>query len=232
MSSDDQSNSRPEMTLIKPIDYKVELPPSLNYQLDLATTDELKIILSRLKEGRRQTMNFRTMPTAQALVLKVAETQKIIGWQGFDHHHRPDYPEKFSLHLDEEYRSFLLGLALEHGLAVYLQKHNVPHAYVRMESSSNSSLLDWRVKTGIYKRQAISELNPEWVANCKKCELFGKKCPEQTFFQFDVNEWVEFGNRRLGIHQHISFPANVVLAKDIIRMHPSKEIRYQARWAA
>ncbi len=233
-SDDDVSNSnRPEIKEFSNGQrYLVESPPSLSYIVDLASSEEKNLIFARLKSMARQTMNFRSMPKARVIVLKDMEKGgKIIGWQGFDFESVPNYPEKFSLHLDTEYRSFLLGLALEQAMAMFLQSKGVEKVFARMQSSSNKSLMDWRLKAGVFSPQESDQLDSSWKDKCKECELFGQRCPTQAYFTFNIPAALELGFKRIGFVQFTGFPVKLKISPNKIRGSGQNQKKYRLDWA-
>lgn len=213
--------------------FNIERPAGLNYRVELATELEKQYIIRRLRAGNRQTMNVRTMPTARFIILRDMDLRgKIIGWQGLDYETKLNFPEKFSLHLDEEYRSFLLGLVLEHAFAIHLKSIGIEIAYVRMDVSGNFNLSQFRTKNGFFTQLEPSNLDQEWVEKCKQCELFKGSCKEQGFFSFHVSQLIDFATRRLGPANFTEFPAKVVLVETMIRKGDEDQVKLQARWGA
>lgn len=212
--------------------FKWEQPPSLKYIARLATQEEKEEIIRRLKVDGRQTMNFRLMPEAQAVVLlDRANGEKIIGWHGFHiKKEQLDLSEKFSLHLDPEYRNFLLGLALETALYKHLHDNNVESVLMRINKSSTPSLMEYRLKTGIAVLISPSEMPGSWVKSCGDCELFKKTCHEQIYFRADVEKGLSFGCQRLGPLFDGTLPIPIELVESKVRK--TERGQYTAKWAA
>lgn len=194
-----------------------EAPPSYKYGIEMASEHELAQIVKKLSELGRQTMNFRTSKTAQAIVLKNLEDGgKIVGWQGIDIGNRK-FPEKFSLHLEPEFRRFLLGVVLELAYAVQLKNEGIDFAYVRMDSTSNAGLKDWRLNTGVFTEVPREHFPTEWLNMCNGCELHKISCNSQIFIQLNVHAYIEFGMRRLKIDTPLAAPGEIELKPDIVR---------------
>lgn len=226
------SEAKPVKDDSNPRDYVVERPPSLMYQIDIATSQEKAEIIIALARMNRQTMNFRMMKESYAIILRDLEAGgKIIGWQGYGFDPGVKYPEKFSLHLDDSYRAFLLGLILEHAFALHMAKRGVGFAYLRMESATNSSLLKWRTSNGFFKELDRAQLDPRWIAQCKQCELYGAKCSVQAYFTVDLTALIDFATRRLGNPLNSPIPAKVVLKEGLIRKDEARS-KFVAKWAA
>lgn len=206
-------------------------PLSLSYQVRLASHEELKNIVVALKLMGRQTMNFRTMPDTQALVLIDNENQdKIIGWHGFVLNGDHGISEKFSLHLEPNYRNFLLGLALETVLYKYLHSKDVIFSIIRMNRSETPSLLDYRMKTGVVKPMHSEDFPESWLNKCDGCELYKKNCMEQDFFEADVIKGIALGEKRLGPINFIQLPVQIRLMEEKIR--DSEKHMFVAKWTA
>ncbi len=209
-----------------------EAPPSLDFEINWATHEERKLILQTMVQNHRQTMNFRTMPTAKLLVMRDRnDLRKIVGWEGLDYQHNPKFPEVFSQYVAPEYRTYLLGLALSHACASFLQSVGVKNAFLRMEAESNSDLLELR-KSSIYRILESEELDQQWVSECQKCELKGSHCKVQAYLTYKVDDWVQFGNKRLGRMAILSFPAQILLRKENFRNFKEDTVRYRAKWVA
>ncbi len=178
-----------------------EAPPTLTFQLDWASTAEREEILERMRELGRQTMNLRLMKTSRLLRMRAPEDgDRIVGWAGLDAWHTPGLAEFFSLYVVPEYRSYLVGLILETARCAFVTKEcpQVERVLVRMESSSNTSLLRYRVGAGLMTEADPGELAAATRALCHRCELFGGSCAEQAFLWVDVARFLERGNARLG----------------------------------
>lgn len=207
-----------------------EVPPSLKYSIAIASPPQVQQIIQKLKSMNRQTMNLRNMANVEVLILRDDEkNQKIVGWQGLGIHSEYDIPEKFSLHLDTEYRSFLLGLALETVYYKYLRQRGYNYAMARMDVKATPSLKDYRMTVGVFVPVAKSEMPPRWQDMCSGCELFNKSCVQQVYFKCDVEKGVAFGEQRLGLINALAFPYQVELVEHKIRKAGRK---YVPSWAA
>ena len=176
-------------------------------------------------------MNFRTMPGSNAFLLIDNENnQKVVGWQGYAINPLNNQPEKFSLHLDDDYRAFLLGLALETAYYWFFDQLGHKWAWLRMDKNSTQSLYEYRKKTGIAVEVANSELESDWIQQCSGCELFKKSCADQVYFKLDVKRGLLFGQERLGPLDLSGFPLKIELVEAKIRKE-SREKRFQAKWA-
>lgn len=211
------------------VQMREEQPPSLNYVIRLATADEIVNIVKNLQIFERQTMNFRMMPDAKALVLFDRDNMnKIIGWQGFTLKGFNDIPEKFSLHLDLAYRSFLLGLALETVLYKYLDQSGLNYTILRMDRNGTESLMNYRTTTGVVKEILPKEMPKEWLSMCGNCELYKKTCMQQSFFKVYIRKGIELGEKRLGAIGELKFPVQIKLEENQIR---KVERKFLAKWA-
>lgn len=210
------------------------LPPSFNYVIDWASPIERELVFARMRANGRQTMNFRTMPTAKLIVLRDLDNGgKIIGWEGLDWEHNPEYPEVFSQFVEEGYRSFLLGVALSHACASILMKNGKENAFLRMEQSKNDALLNIRANSKIYRVLEPHELKESWTSQCQNCELYKKSCQTQAYLTYKVKDWVDFGNRRMGVSDIVTLPSRLTLRKEIFRKeNRDGKVRYQAKWVA
>ncbi|MGE0634355.1 MAG: hypothetical protein AB7O96_18210 [Pseudobdellovibrionaceae bacterium] len=214
---------------LAPSEFSIERPPSLNYVVRLAVPLEKELIIARLKSMKRQTMNFRTMSGTEALVLlDVDNDEKMVGWQGFNFDNPLNIPEKFSLHLDNEYRAFLLGLALETVLYKHLAQKNINFLMLRMDKGATGGLLDYRKKTGFLDTVKSEEMPVAWKEMCGNCELYKKSCNEQVYFKVDVRKGLEFGEKRLGSLSH-STPVEIQLVEEKIRKVANP---FRAKWTA
>jgi hypothetical protein len=143
-------------------------------------------------------MNFRLMPHAHLLVLRDTRSRKLAGWCGFDYQYNPSRPELFSLYVLPEYRRLKLGPLLEHVRARYLLSVGVTFGYVRMESATNTKLLERRLASGNFRRLEPAELGAEYLDMCKHCELFGKACTQQAFIGVDLAALARSGEALFG----------------------------------
>lgn len=176
-------------------------------------------------------MNLRTMPEARVLLLMDEDNgKKIIGWQGVAIHQKLNIPEKFSLHLDPEYRAFSLGLAIETAFYKYLQTQGHSYAVVRMDVRATPTLKDYRLKIGVFAPLEKNEMPAEWLAMCGNCELHNKTCMEKVYVRCDVAKGISFGEKRLGLIQAFQFPYPIVIVKE--RLRTEKREPYTAKWAA
>ena len=208
-----------------------ERPPSMNYSLHIGTPEQEQEIFKRLRSMHRQTMNFRTMSNRIFFVLLDEENgKKMVGWQGLGFNDGFPNAEKFSLHIDDEYRSFLLGLALETAFYQYLDQNSISFAIGRMDVRSSQSLLDYRLSTGITSEMKREDLPEEWLNMCQGCELFKKSCINQVFIRFDTKAGLEFGRKRLGVLKNLEFPHKIELIES--QMRKSERQKFVAKWAS
>ena len=108
---------------------------------------------------KRQTMNLRIMRDARLLrVRAVDDDNQLVGWAGLDATFTPDIGEVFSLYVVPPYRTFLVGLILETARAAYLSRQAIPRVLVRMESATNTSLLRYRVRSGLIEEAKHEEI--------------------------------------------------------------------------
>lgn len=167
--------------------------------LTLAWADrrERELIIGlALKEGR-QTMNLRTMPGAELLVLRRWNGQ-FAGWAGVDVRSNPEHPELFSQFVYPEFRGLGLGGLLEHVWWAVLDHVGCARGFMRMELATNDELYERRLAAGFYRVVTAEELGPRFVGACRKCELFGKACTRQVFLEVDVRKALAASTRSRG----------------------------------
>lgn len=174
-----------------------ELPPSFVFHSAFADSGEREQIVARMRALDRQTMNIRTQPQARMLRLREGSAEgPIVAWCGFSLRGSEDpKAEFFSLHVEESHRSFLLGLYLETLRAELAREHGVDRALTRMDSASNSILLEYRSKNRLMT--TATDLAPSVLAECEGCELFRGKCASQVYLWTDVDALIRRGLERL-----------------------------------
>lgn len=178
-----------------------EIPPTLTYDLAWATSEEREQILAEMRKLDRQTMNLTIMPKSRLLRMRAPEAgNRIVGWAGLDAWYTPEMAEFFSLYVYPEFRSYLVGLMLETMRAAFIVEEcpHIKRVLVRMEASSNTSLLRYRLGSELMLEAKPGEITAETLALCRKCELFGNHCAEQAYLWVDVQRFLERGNERLG----------------------------------
>jgi hypothetical protein len=178
---------------------KVVSKTSVRCTLSWADPATRQSIVAGLREGGRQTMNLRLMPSAKMLVLREVSSKKVIGFAGLDDEYFPAYPELFSLHVDADCRSLRLGTLLEAARAAYLLARGHVVAYTRMEKATNDALLSYRLQSRAFIALPKRSLAPAYTANCHQCELYGGACTKQAFLLVDLAALLERG-RRFGEH--------------------------------
>jgi hypothetical protein len=175
-----------------------EVPPSLAFHVALASDEERAEIMTRMSVLHRQTMNLRTMDRAN--LLRMREGSKhgaVVAWAGFVLRDAPGVQaELFSLYVEESHRSFLLGLYLETLRAELVQRSGVRRALVRMDSASNSLLLEYRTRNRLLT--VADDLANEVVAECRTCSLYGTHCTAQSYLWASIPALIERGINRLG----------------------------------
>ena len=200
-----------------------EIPPSFLFRLSWADDAMRQVIVSRMREERRQTMNLRLMPTARLLHLQRDEDGATVGWGGVDADHNPAHPEIFSLFVVPDYRTYLLGLLLEQVRYSYLRTRGLKWAYVRMEASTNFSLLRYRVTKGLYVHADREELPAEYLQMCERCELYGNDCKDQAYFRVDVENFLQHADARLGTFDVGTLPRKFELRPEMFRQESRRK---------
>lgn len=142
------------------------------------------VIALAIQEGR-QTMNLRTMPRAELVVVR-GRGGRIAGWAGVDVGSDPEHPELFSQFVYPAFRGRGLGGLLEHVWWTYLDREGCTTAFMRMELDTNEALVSRRLATGYYRVVSKEELGSRFVSACHRCELFGSACTRQIFLAIDV----------------------------------------------
>jgi hypothetical protein len=176
-----------------------EAAPTLVFELDWASPTERLEIMDRARAYGRQTMNLRLMPEARLLRLRaVQDGNRIVGWAGFDIAFTPGMGEVFSLFVEPEYRTYLVGLVLETARCAYLKKAGASRVLCRMAASTNDSLLSYRLGNGLMMEADAREISPGALALCRQCELFGASCARQAYVWVNVDRFLERGTHRLG----------------------------------
>lgn len=199
------------------INPKSEGIKSHDFELRLCSAEEKSEIENKIRLLGRQTMNLRKMPDAEMLSLRdMSQGEKLIGWCGISTRFNPDYPEFFSLHLEVEYRSFLLGILLDYARAKYTMSQGFDFAFLRMTRDQSSRLLQNRRESGCYELMNPENLDPGYRDLCQSCELFGNKCAERDFLKINLPLLVAFGERRLG-RIDFDFPLRYKINPKIIR---------------
>lgn len=201
-----------------------EIPPTFTYELAWATAAERADILAEMTKLGRQTMNLRLMPKSRLLRMRAPEHgNRIVGWAGLDAWYTPGMAEFFSLFVYPEFRSYLVGLVLETTRAAFIVDEcpDVRRVLVRMEASSNTSLLRYRLGSELMVEAKPSEIAPDTFALCRKCELYGNHCAQQAYLWVDVKRFLERGNERLGFDVSAkSLPLTVTLDPNRMRKTP------------
>lgn len=178
-----------------------EIPPTLTFQLDWASPSEREEIMAQMRALGRQTMNLRVMKDSRLLRIRAPDDgNKIVGWAGLDAWHTPEMAELFSLFVFPEYRAYLVGLILETARCSFLVKEcpHVKRVLVRMEASSNTSLLRYRLGAELMVEAGENEISPETLVLCHQCELFGNSCARQAFLWVDIDRFLSRGYDRIG----------------------------------
>jgi hypothetical protein len=198
-----------------------ETPPTLRFELDWANGEERTQIIEDMRRFGRQTMNLRTMPDSKLLRLRAIEdNNRIVGWAGVDTRYTPGIAETFSLFVVPEYRAFLVGLILETARCSYIANEcpDVTRVLTRMESSTNSSLLRYRLNARLMVPATREDVGLDTVDLCQQCELYGKSCPQQAFLWLDVRRFLARGHERLGFELSTrSLPTVVTIDPSRIR---------------
>lgn len=185
---------------------RAELAIPRRYRLDWADQEQREIVMQRLHDLKRQTMNLRIMRSVKLLVITAEGRDAPIGFCGVDDEYLPGYPEMFSLHLDSEYRSHQLGLWLETARAAYLLSRGNHIAYTRMSAGENPVLLAYRLGTQIFTRVPQHAVAEGYSQLCQQCELFSRQCPEQAYLIVDIKALYLRGASRLGTLDIKSLP--------------------------
>ena len=178
-----------------------EVPPTLSFQLDWATDEERAEIMGHMRRLGRQTMNLRVMKGSRLLRVRAPEDgNRIVGWAGLDAWHTPGLAELFSLFVFPDYRTYLVGLILETARCAFLTREcpDVKRVLVRMESASNTSLLQYRLGAELMREAPPEELGDELLSLCSRCELHGNACAQQAFLWVNVERFLARGQERLG----------------------------------
>src|SRR5262245_13540013 len=184
-----------------------------NVPLTLAWADgreRQRVIGLAAREGR-QTMNLRTMPGAELVVLRRPDGE-FAGWTGVDVRSDPQRPELFSQFVYPEFRGVRLGALLEHVWWAYLARHGCSTGYMRMELESNHTLFEHRLNSGYCREITRQELGPRFVGACCNCELFGAACREQVYLAVDVEAALSASNRSRGPLDIGSLPLRLAVA--------------------
>jgi len=149
-----------------------------------------------MKEGR-QTMNLRTMPGAELVVLRRWDG-RFAGWAGVDVRSDADHPELFSQFVYPEFRGLGLGALLEHVWWAVLDHVGCKRGFMRMELATNDALCERRLASDYYRVATAEELGPRFVGACRRCELFGNACTRQVFLEVDVQKALAASTRSRG----------------------------------
>ena len=174
-----------------------------------ADRDERRSIVALSLRERRQTMNLRTMPGAELVVLRRMNGE-FAGWAGVDIKSDADHPELFSQFVFPQYRHLGLGALLEHFWWAYLNSHGCSIGFMRMEFDKNQSLLLHRLESGYYW-ELPSENKTHFVATCHQCELFGTACVRQTYLAVDVRKALAASMRSRGDLHFDTLPMQIDL---------------------
>jgi len=152
-----------------------------------ADSQERQQIIALAQQEWRQTMNLRTMPGAQLVVLR-RPGGLFAGWAGVDVDTHPRRPELFSRFVYPQFRGRGLGGLLEHFWWAYLDSRGCGTGYMRMERDSNENLVERKLRSGYCRRVSPDELGQVFVGACRKCELFGNACRQQIYLAVDVRK--------------------------------------------
>lgn len=174
-----------------------------------ADRDERRSIVALSLREKRQTMNLRTMPGAELVVLRRMDGE-FAGWAGVDIKSDPDHPELFSQFVFPQYRGWGLGALLEHFWWSYLDSHGCPTGFMRMEFDSNQSLLLHRLESG-YCWELPPENRTHFAATCRQCELFGTACMRQAYLVVDVRKALAASMRSAGELHFDALPMRIEL---------------------
>lgn len=157
--------------------------------------------MAEMRALGRQTMNLRVMPRSRLLRIRAPEANnRIVGWAGLDAWYTPGMAEFFSLFVHPDHRSYLVGLVLETARCSFLVKQcpDIERVLVRMEASSNTSLLRYRLGSELMAEAKRGDLSADTLRLCQQCELFGNSCAQQAYLWVDLPRFLERGNERLG----------------------------------
>jgi hypothetical protein len=193
------------------------------------TQERQKVISLAFQEGR-QTMNLRTMPNAELVVLRRSNGE-FAGWAGVDVKTDPALPELFSQFVYPQFRGFGLGGLLEHFWWTYLDSQRCPTGFMRMELDSNQTLVERRLGSGYCRQVAPEQLGPRFVAACRRCELFGAACGRQVFLAVDVRKALAASARARGQLDIDSLPMRIVIEQkeNIPVLSPSRHLPDEIR---
>lgn len=170
-----------------------------------------RIIGLAMREGR-QTMNLRTMPGAELVVLRRRDG-RFAGWAGLDVRSDPEHPELFSQFVYPAFRGMGLGGLLEHVWWSYLDHAGCATGFMRMELDTNDSLCKRRLGSGHYRVVTEKELGSRFVGACRKCELFGNACGRQIFLAVDVRKALAASIRARGALDVTALPMRIETAR-------------------
>ena len=168
-----------------------------------------QVIALAAREGR-QTMNLRTMPGAELVVL-LRSSGEFAGWAGVDIYSDRRRPELFSQFVYPQFRGLGLGSLLEHFWWAYLYANGCATGYMRMEYDTNLELFQKRLASGYCRQVPVEELGPGFVGACRKCELFGKTCHRQVYLAVDVRKALSASTRARGVLPIESLPLRISL---------------------
>ena len=178
--------------------------------LDWADGQERPRVIGLATQEGRQTMNLRTMPGAELVVLRRSDGG-FAGWTGMDVRSDPERPELFSQFVYPEFRGVGLGALLEHVWWAYLASHGCSTGYMRMELDSNQTLFEHRLNSGYCRQVTRQELGPRFVGACRNCELFGAACHQQVYLAVDVEQALIASIRSRGPLDIGSLPVRVTV---------------------
>ena len=184
-----------------------EMPLTLAWA---ASQERQRVIGLATREGR-QTMNLRTMPGAELVVLRRPDGG-LAGWTGVDVTTDPERPELFSQFVYPQFRGVGLGALLEHVWWAYLAARGCSTGYMRMELESNQTLFERRLRSGYCRQLTREELGSRFVGACRNCELFGTACRQQVYLAVDVQAALAASTRSRGSLDIGSLPMRVALA--------------------
>jgi hypothetical protein len=177
-----------------------------------ADGQERESVMALARQERRQTMNLRTMPGAELVVLRRLNG-KFAGWAGVDVGSDRAHPEVFSQFVYPQFRGMGLGALLEHFWWAYLDSKGCSVGFMRMELDSNETLVERRLSSGYCREISPEELGPRFVGACHRCELFGVACRRQIFLAVDVRNALAACRRSRGTFDIGSLPMRITIER-------------------
>ena len=162
------------------------------------------VIGMAMKEGL-QTMNLRTMPGAELVVLR-RWNGRFAGWAGVDVRSDPSHPELFAPFVYPEFRGLGLGGLLEHVWWAVLDHVGCASGFLRMQAGANAARYERRLASGHFRVVTPEEIGPRFAGACRKCERFGNACARQVFLEVDVRKALAAKVRSRGRLDVTNFP--------------------------